>query len=306
MRNSATHIPAAAVPALLGLLLIVDSLHFIFARALLPHLAPVTSAFVVLVVGALEMFVFNLIRGGIQWTLLTRNLWFFAVVGILVALSTNLNYAAVAYIDAGTAALLGKTSILFGLALSLTWLRERLTLVEIAGALLALFGVFVITFQPVAILRIGSLFVLTSTFLYALHTALVKRFSEGMDFANFFLFRLLLTSIVLFMLAVGQRSLVMPSAQAWWLLLLVGSVDVVLSRGLFYLALRRMQMSLHTIILTLSPVISIGWALLLFRETPGPQQLAGGLAVLGGISIVLGARLRKRNSARVKVDAQPS
>lgn len=304
MRNKATNLPTAAVPALLGLLLIVDSLHFIFARALLPHLAPATSAFFVLAVGALEMFVFNLVRGGIQWRLLTRNLWFFAVVGLLVAVSTNLNYAAVAYIDAGTASLLGKTSILFGLALSLTWLRERLTHVEIAGALIAIFGVFVITFQPVAIVRIGSFFVLASTFLYALHTALVKRFSEGMDFANFFLFRLLLTSIVLFMLAVGQRSLEMPSAQAWWLLLLAGTVDVVISRALFYLALRRMRMSLHTIILTLSPILAIGWALLLFRESPGPQQLAGGLAVLGGISIVLGVHLRNLKSSRGKVDAQ--
>ena len=165
MRNAATHIPVATLPILLGFMLITDSLHFIFARALLPHLPPVTSSFFLLAVGAVEMFIFNLVRGGIQWSLLFRNFWFFAAIGILVAVGTNLNYAAIAYIDPGTASLLIKTSILFGLALSLTWLLEKLTRAEIAGALIAIFGVFVITFQPVAILRIDSLFVLTSAFL---------------------------------------------------------------------------------------------------------------------------------------------
>lgn len=47
-----------------------------------------------------------------------------------------------------------------------------------------------------------------------------------------------------------------------------------------------MQMSLHTIVLTLSPVVAIGWALLLFDTMPGPQQLIGGLGVLAGIAII--------------------
>ncbi len=299
MRNAANYIPAGTLPIILGFMLITDSLHFIFARALLPHLPPVTSSFFLLAVGAVEMFIFNVVRGGIQWSLLFRNFWFFASIAILVGVATNLNYVAIAYIDPGTASLLIKTSILFGLALSLTWLRERLTRVEIVGALIAIVGVFVITFQPVAILRIGSLLVLTSAFLYALHTALVKRYSEGMDFANFFFLRLLMTSIVLFIMASAQGGLEMPSAPAWLLVVLAGTMDSLISRTLFYLALRRMRMSQHTIIQTLSPVLAIGWAFLLFRETPGPQQLAGGLAVLAGIAILLGARLRNRKTVRV-------
>lgn len=157
-----------------------------------------TSALFVLTIGALEMLVFALWRGGVDWSVLRANLWLFVVIGLLVAASTNLNYVAVAYIDPGTAALPGKTSILIGLGLSLAWLRERLSRIEVVGAVIAILGVFIITFQPVEVLRLGSLLVLTSALMYELHTALVKRFAGDMEFTHFFLFRLLLTASFLF------------------------------------------------------------------------------------------------------------
>lgn len=80
---------------------------------------------------------------------------------------------------------------------------------------------------------------------------------------------------------------------------------MVISRALSYLALRRMKMSLHTIILTLSPVVAIGWALLLFHKTPGPQQLHGGLGVLAGIAIISAARIRGARRA-TRFDEAPA
>ena len=45
-------------------------------------------------------------------------------------------------------------------------------------------------------------------------------------------------------------------------------------------------MSIHTIVLMLSPVVSIAASLLLFGDFPTPQGLAGGLLVLVGVWIV--------------------
>jgi drug/metabolite transporter (DMT)-like permease len=70
------------------------------------------------------------------------------------------------------------------------------------------------------------------------------------------------------------------------LLALVGTVDVVVSRTLYYVALRRLKMSVHSIVLTLSPVAAILWSLLLFETLPTLQQLAGGVAVMMGVLIV--------------------
>jgi hypothetical protein len=72
--------------------------------------------------------------------------------------------------------------------LGIFWLRERLTRFQSLGAVLALTGVLVISFQPGDYIRLGSLLILLSAFMYALHTAIVKRYGEKMDFLEFFFF----------------------------------------------------------------------------------------------------------------------
>jgi drug/metabolite transporter (DMT)-like permease len=63
-------------------------------------------------------------------------------------------------------------SVLFGLGFGLLWLRERLNRAQLLGAAICIVGVAIITFQPGDYFRLGSLLVVGSAFLYALHAAL--------------------------------------------------------------------------------------------------------------------------------------
>jgi drug/metabolite transporter (DMT)-like permease len=128
--------------------------------------------------------------------------------------------------------------------------------------------------------------VVTSSLMYALHAALSKRYAGAIGLTDFFFFRLFFTTVFLIPIAAGRGALVSPSPTAWALLALVGTVDVVLSRTLYYLALRRLTMSMHTIALTLSPIAAILWAFLIFATLPTVQQLLGGAAILAGVLIV--------------------
>ena len=265
------------------LLLLVDSLHFVFARALLPHMPPTTSAMFVLLIASIQVGLYGVFKGELNWHVARRHLAFFLAVGLLVGASTALNYAAVAFIDAGTAAMLGKMGTVYSLGFGVFWLRERLTRQQIVGAGLALIGVFIITFQPADYLRIGSLMIVSGTFMYALHAAVVKRYGGEIDFLNFFFFRLLFTAGFLLLFAGVQRVLVWPTPVTWGLLILAGTVDVTISRSLYYLALRRLPMSVFSIILTVSPVITVIWSFFLFDTFPSAQQLVGGVLVLMGV-----------------------
>ena len=273
-------------PLVIAILLLVDSLHFVFARLLLPYLPGGTSAFYVLAIATLQVFIFLGLRRRIRFSVFRSNLRFFLAIGLLVATSTTFNYVAVGYIDPGTASLLAQSATVFALGFSIFWLREKLTGLEIIGALIALIGVFVISFQPGDYLRLGSLLVLASAFMYALHAAIVKRHGGQMDFSNFFLFRVASVTGFLLLFTSIRGQLIWPSWEAWRFLILAGTVDVVFSRVLYYLALRRLQMSFHTIILTLSPVITIIWSLILFSEKPTAQSFVGGAAVILGVVIV--------------------
>ncbi len=276
-------------PALVAGLLMVDSLHFVFARLLLPHLPPVTSAMFVLAVATVEIAIYAKVRGGwVRLSAFRHNARFFLAIGLLIATSTYLNYAAVAFIDPGTASLLAKASVLFGLGFGIFWLGDHLTTRQNVGTVVSIIGVAIITFQPGDYLRIGALMVLASTLMYALHTALVKQHGNQLAFTDFFFFRLLTTTGFLFSFATASGHLTWPSGTAWLLLILVGTVDVVISRGLYYLSLRQLSMSMHTLVLTVSPVVAIAWSMFLFDTFPMPQQIIGGVAVLLGVLLVTG------------------
>ena len=165
---------SAAVAALI----LADSLHFIFARLLVPYLPPTTSSFYYMTMALLEIAIFAALRRQIDWHVLRDNAKFFLIIGFLIAGATAMSFAAVAYIDPGTASLLARMGTIFSLAFGIVWLKERLDRGERIGAALAVIGVFAISFQlgdRSGGLWLGTLLVLGSTFFYALHAAIVKR-----------------------------------------------------------------------------------------------------------------------------------
>ena len=284
--STVTATPDRAAPILVAALLLVDGLHFVFARALANYLPPPLSAFLVIAVATLEVAAYAVAQGKFHWAGLRRNLWFSLTIGALAGAATVISFAAVEYIDPGTAALLNEMSIVVGILLGVFWLKEHLPRRQVLGIAVSLVGVGIITFQPGDYLRIGALMILVSSTLYAMHTAVVKRHGEHIEFVEFFLWRLASMAAFLALAATAFRAWQWPSPAAWLVVLVAGTVDVVISRALYYLALRRLKMSMFSIVLTVSPVVAILWTWGLFGIGPTLQQLLGGLAVVIGIAIV--------------------
>jgi drug/metabolite transporter (DMT)-like permease len=278
-------------------LVLVDSLHFIFGRLLLPYLPATTSSFYYMAIATLEIALFAAVRREIDWRVFWDNAKFFLIIGFLIAFATAASFAAVTYIDPGTASMIARINTLFALAFGIFWLKEKLVRGEKIGAGIAVIGVFIIGFQPGSAsdqVWLGVVLVLGSSFTYALHAAIVKKQGGDIDFTNFFLFRMLSSIFFLLIFAVGRREMVWPKGWEIWLLLLVtATVNVTISRGLYYVALRRFNLSILTILLTLSPVITIVWSLILFGELPSPQGLLGGTAVIAGVILVTMSKSKK-------------
>ncbi|MCX6050811.1 MAG: DMT family transporter [Chloroflexi bacterium] len=272
---------------LITVLLLFDSFHYVFGRELHLYISPNVSAMYVMIISTAEIALYGFVTRQLDWRVLRRHLWFFLAIGALIGFATNLGYTALGSVDPGTASMLGKIGTIFAIGFGMIWLRERFTGWQWLGALIAIGGSFIIAYRPGNYLQFGSLLLLLEALLYSLHTTLVKRYGGEIDFINFFFFRLLATATILFMLAVGTRALAWPSAIAWRWLIVTATVDVVISRIFYYVALRRLNMSVHTLILTLSPAITVIWSFWLFRTLPTLQQLSGGAAILFGVLIVL-------------------
>ena len=286
--------------ALLTSLLMIDSLHFVFARLLLPYIEPGPGAFYVMSFAALQVGILGLALGRLRLEPLLR-LWpVFLAIGLCVAVSTNLNYAAMAYIDPGVASMVSKMAVPFSLCFGMLWLGERFSPLQSVGTAIALVGLTVISFQPGDYLGQGALMVLGSTLLYALHTALTKRHMGEVDLLNFFFYRLLLSSAILALVVGARGELALPSGRALPIILLVATVDVVISRFLYYWALRLLDMSIHTMALAASPVAAVLWSLFLFDVFPTALQLLGGAGILVGVSLVAAAPVWQRRRRRAR------
>lgn len=272
--------------AILLVFLLVDSLHFVWARLLFPHLAPAVSAMFVLLISAIEMGIYGLVTRKLRLQIFRDHWILFLLIGSLVGFGTYLGYSSVEFIDPGTASFLNQISTVFSLLFGLLWLREKFSPVQYIGAALALLGLFIFTWQAGDYLRIGTLMILISSFCYSLHAAVTKKYMVNIEFINFFFFRLASTAAALFALAAVTRTLTWPSGQAWILLLLVGTIDTTISRSMYYVVLRRINITLMAIILTLSPVLTVLWSLFLFNSVPGRQQITGGIILLAGVFVV--------------------
>ena len=271
---------------LIPALLIVDSIHFILARLLHPLSPPTVSVTFVLLVATLEVSAYGLVSRQLHFEELKRKWWLFAAIGVLIAGSTTINYSAVEFIDPGVASMLAQTGTVWAVLFGLLWLREELNRAQIFGAVLAMAGVFIVNYQAGDYVRIGSLLVLLSAALYALHAALTKKFTEEINLTTFFFARLLTSTAAILVFTTVTGNLAWPAKAAWPYILLAGSVDVTVSRFLYYFALRRLKLTVHTILLTLSPVLAILWSLLLFDSHLTARQIVGGLIVLIGVLIV--------------------
>jgi drug/metabolite transporter (DMT)-like permease len=277
-------------------LLLADSMHFVFARLLRPYMPPTTASFYYMTIATVQIAIYAAVRRQINWRIFREHLWFFLIIGFLIATATATSFAAVVYIDPGTASLVARMSTIFALGFGIFWLKERFSRGQMVGAVVAVLGVVIISVQPggpSSRLWLGTVLVLISNFAYALHAAIVKRNGEDIDFLNFFLFRMLTSILFLLIFSIGRGEMVWPMGwQVWWILLLTGTINVTVSRSLYYLLLRRYQLSYFIILMTLSPAVTILWSLALFGERPSLQGLLGGTAVILGVVLVM---MSKRN-----------
>ena len=123
-----------------------------------------------------------------------------------------------------------------------------------------------------------------------MHSAVVKRYGGDIPFGEFMFFRVATVAAALVLLALAQGVVVWPTPVAWVWLAVAATVNVVISRGLYYLALRRFDMSLLTIVLTLTPVVTWLWSIALFGGRPTRAEILGGIATLVGVLIVTSSR----------------
>lgn len=178
------------------------------------------------------------------------------------------------------------TFIIFGL-----FAIEKITLRKTIGALIILVGTFFIIYNGSKNINIGDLLIIAGTFFYPIGNIFAKKaLKVGSPSAILFI-RSLLGGIVLICLSLifeNQDATLSKISNYWPLILLNGVFIYHLSKILWYEGIKRIDIS-KAIPISVGgyPAFSLLFAILFLKEIPTIYQLAGFMAVIAGIFILI-------------------
>lgn len=254
----------------------------------LADVAPDVVGFYRLSVGGLGMLVILWHMGKLRH--LTRHVWKWSFFSALFFAADFFGWhRSIGYVGPGLATMLANFQVVILAAVSVVFLKERLTWRFFAAIGLALAGLYLMVgvswdvFTPEY--RLGVVFGLMAALAYALYLLSLK-FSlakAGADPLSMACAVALLTGLYLAGLAVSQgESFAVPDAKS---MAALATLALGCHAGGWYLITRSMQQvraSLVGLILLLQPTLSMVWDILFFGKPADPVELLGvGLALVG-------------------------
>jgi drug/metabolite transporter (DMT)-like permease len=198
-------------------------------------------------------------------------------------------FGALTRLDAGLTSLLTYIYpiLVFGTALLLG--RERATSRRVGALGLASAGtILVLAGGSVGALDgLGVGLALACAFTYAAYILVSDRMVGNVD--PFVLSGLIVTGAAVSMTAVGagsgSLSLGFETAGWWWILALSLGSTIAGIVALLY-GIRALGPGSASIVSTIEPVVTVGLGMAVFGESLGPQQIAGGVLVLGAVVVL--------------------
>lgn len=278
------------------LLAIIWGSTWLFVRLGLRDLPPFTFAGLRFVLAALVLFAWLGARYG-RIPRVPREDWGVVLRTGLVAfgLTYALTFWGVQFITGGTAAVVFSTMPLFTMAMAHRDVKgEQLTTAKVAGSLLGIFGVGLIFSDQLRAgsreAALGSLAILASAFTMARAQVDVKAKASHLDPTALATWQLMIGGAAL--LAAGLVIEGNPLALTWtWSA--VGSLAYLsviassLAWFLYYWMMKRVTVTTMSTVTLAQPIVTIWLGWMVMGETMGWVMLAGALAIVCGLGLIV-------------------
>jgi drug/metabolite transporter (DMT)-like permease len=205
----------------------------------------------------------------------------------------GLNYGE-QYISPGAASLIIATIPVFIILLARIFLKEKITKIKLAGIILALVGVIIISLwgRKEATLEIeytiAAIAVLIAAIMGAIYTIAGKKLLDRYNGISLTAYAMLLGSIGLipFLNSSLVTEVTAMSTNGWIAILFLGIISTVIGYGIWYIALKIKSASEISIYLYAIPVISTIISYFLFDDKITVLFILGGVFVIIGLIFV--------------------
>jgi len=258
---------------------------FLFMRIAAPAIGPVATADVRMLIAGAALAANYVFTGfDAQW----RRWWrYYLFIGALNSAAPFLlfGYAALD-LSVGLMAVLNATSPMWGALLSALVLRERLSPGRIAGLILGVIGVAVVSGAEASTRWLAILAGLAAAFCYGLTGVVLRRWGRETTARGMAVGTQLMGGVLLVpLLALAPPA--WPSAQVALAMLALGVVCGALAYVLYFRLIADIGATAALTVTYLIPIFGVLWGTLFLGEALSAAMIAGALVVIAGTVLVL-------------------
>ncbi|GJL80912.1 MAG: hypothetical protein DHS20C01_05460 [marine bacterium B5-7] len=263
---------------------IIWGLGFTFSKAALGEFPPLLLMGLRFTLTALILIWFVSFPKGEIWRITQ-----IAVIGSV--LQYGLTFTGLKYLDASTAVLLVQLEVPFGVIMAWAVYREDVSLIKLAGIVIAFVGVIMIAGSPkVQGQWLAVAMVVSGAFVWAIAQVMVKTLKHTEGFALVAWLAVIAGPMMLGASAIIETGQINALASATWIgwgtIIYLGVIMTAVGYGIFYRLLKLFPISMVMPYLLLLPVIGVAASIILLGEKLTPLVASGGMVVIFGVILI--------------------
>ena len=216
-------------------------------------------------------------------------------------LQYSLTFSGLNIVDATSATLLIQSEIPFGILIAFIILKEKPSMKNLIGLLIAFTGIVILTGSPNLENKLfGVLLLLSGAFLWAYAQVIAKPVSEkigGLALTAYIGVFAGPSSIALSYFIEGNTYQYITNAdlKTWLIVLYLGLIMNCLAYSIWYFVLSKHPVNYVMPVMLLFPVTGLITAIFLLGETPSTYAYIGGFIIISGVALIL---INKREKIR--------
>ena len=226
-----------------------------------------------------------------------KDLLILSIIGC--TLQYSLTFSGLNMIDASSAVLFVQFEVPFGVLIAFFWLKERPSVKNIVGLIIAFSGIIVLSGAPnLEGKYLGVILVLSGAFTWAFGQVLAKPISENLNGVVITAWLGVLAGpqlILASQIFEGNvvRNIVSADYHAWLIVLYLGLLMNVLGYSIWYYVLGIYPVNKILPIMLLLPVTGVITAVIFLGERPDLKVFIGGIVILFGVGMILIGKTEK-------------
>jgi len=253
-----------------------------------------TTSTVVLSVGYLPF------RGLGRVFRLTRRGWFWMIMFTISSWVAILSFwAGVQRMDPSLAAFLNRAEVPIAILLGIIFLKERFTSRETLGALLSIAGIVIMKLTLRFEYSTGFWLVLLGSLFFGITEFISKIAVRHVEPIALVYVRGLFLAVAYWAVLLGGGHSLEGLDRVWVGIIALGILGPIVSRMMYLLALKRLELSKVAVISQSQPIFVIVTALLVLGQLPTLREMTGGLFVLAGCVLMIGVGRKNGIMARI-------